>query len=276
MKKIVLILVLLMISTSSFAQKKPKLKGNKVVTDVFKTLDGFNAIEISDNLKVAILQASNNGYHLITDENLVNDINITVVDSVLKISTNSNITSSKKLEINLTVSKINKITIRDEAKLECSNRLITNNFTFAAFDKASFNLDLNATNSYFRIVKSVSGEILLTGEKSIMMFDENAFMKGNVVLDEFELKMIDRTDADLTGEVNYLKFSGSDTGTLKGKDLKSSTADVSISGSSNAYIYSSKQLNVYAKDKSSVYVFGKPEIKVEGLNDRAQIIKRDK
>lgn len=274
MKNIFIVLVLCIFTVSAVAQKKPKLKGNKMVTDVFNTLEEFNAIEISDNLKVNILQAANNGYHLIADENLVSDVNIQVVDSVLKIYTNSNITKKKKLEINLTINKIDKITLKDDAKLICDNKLIGDSFTFAAFDNSSFNLDLNAESSYFRVVKSVSGEIQLTGNKAIMMFDENAFMKGNVVLNELELKMINRSDIDLTGEVDYLKFSGNDTGTLKGKDLKASDADVSISGSSKAYIYASKLLKIYAKDKSSIYVYGKPEIKVEGLNDKAQIIKK--
>ena len=87
MKNIFILLVLCAFTVSVVAQKKPKLKGNKMVTDVFNTLDEFNAIEISDNLKVNVLQAANNGYHLIADENLVGDINIQVVDSVLKIYT---------------------------------------------------------------------------------------------------------------------------------------------------------------------------------------------
>jgi len=274
MKNIFILLVLCAFTVSVVAQKKPKLKGNKMVTDVFNTLDEFNAIEISDNLKVNVLQAANNGYHLIADENLVSDIKIQVVDSVLKIYTSSNITKKKKLEINLTINNINKITLKDDAKLFCDNKIIAHNFSLAAFDNSSFNLDLNAESSYFRVVKSVSGEILLTGNKAIMMFDENAFMKGNVVLNELELKMTNRSDIDLTGEVDYLKFSGSDSGTLKGKDLKASDADVTISGSSNAYIYTSKLLKIYAKDKSSIYVYGKPEIEVEGLKDKAQIMKK--
>lgn len=274
MKKIVLILILLVVSTSIFAQKKAKLKGNRIVTDVFKTLDGFNTLEIGDNLEVLISQAPNNGYHLQADENLVADINFVVVDSVLKISTTSNITSSKKLKINLTVKNVENITLRDEAKLLSESKLYASNFTFAAFDKATFKLDLKADNSYFRIVRSVSGEIQLTGEKAIMMFDENAFMKADIVLNELEVKMTGRTDINFSGDVNYLKFTGTDSGTLKGKDLKSSEAEVTISGSSNAYIYANKSLKIYAQDKSTMYVYGKPEIKVDGLNDKAQIIKK--
>lgn len=274
MKKIVLVLVLLVCVTNVFAQKKAKLKGNKVVTDVFNTLEGFNAIDIGDNLKVTISQGGNNGYHLMTDENLVSDINFMVIDSVLKIYTTSNIVSKKKLEIELTVKEISNITLRDDVKLTCISKIYAKNLTFAAFDDAEFNLDLNADNAYFRLAKSVSGEINLTGEKAVMMLDENAFMKGNVVLDELELKMTNRSDMDLTGEITDFKFIGSDSGTLKGKDLKTTNSNVSLSESSMLHIYTGKNLNIYAKDKGKIYVYGKPEIIVEGLNDKAEIIKR--
>jgi hypothetical protein len=274
MKKIVLMLILVICVTNVFAQKKAKLKGNKIVTDVFNTLEGFNAVDIGDNLKVTISQAGNNGYHLMADENLVSDINFQVIDSVLKIYTTSNIVSKKKLEIDLTVKNISNLTLRDDAKLTCSSKIYAKSLTFAAFDNASFKLDLKADNSYFRLAKSVSGEISLNGQKAVMMFDENSFMKGNVVLEELELKMTDRSDLDLSGEVNNLQFNGTGSGTLKGKDLKTTNSNVNIAESALVHIYTSKLLKIYAKDKSKIYVYGKPEIKVEGLNDKAEIIKR--
>ena len=274
MKKVVLILIVMCTLTSTFAQKKAKLKGNKVVTDVFNTLEGFNAVEINDNLKVTISQAPNNGYHLMADENLVSDINFQVIDSVLKIYTTSNIVSKKKLEIDLTVKNISNITLRNDAKLIGTSKLYVSNITIAAFDDASFNLDLKAENSYVRLAKSVKGELNLTGTKAVMMFDENAFLKGSVVLETLELKMADRSDVNLSGEVTDFKFTGTHTGNLKGKDLKATTSNITLSESSNIDIYTSKLLNIYAKDKSKIYVFGKPEIKVEGLNDKAEIIKR--
>lgn len=158
--------------------------------------------------------------------------------------------------------------------MTCISKIYAKSLTFAAFDNASFKLDLKADNSYFRLAKSVSGEISLNGQKAVMMFDENSFMKGNVVLEELELKMTDRSDLDLSGEVNNLQFNGTGSGTLKGKDLKTTNSNVNIAESALVHIYTSKLLKIYAKDKSKIYVYGEPEIKVEGLNDKAEIIKR--
>ena len=69
MKNLVLVCIALFLSVTLSAQKKEKIKGNKIVTDVYKTLEDFHAIEIADNLKVNITQSQENGYHLKADEN---------------------------------------------------------------------------------------------------------------------------------------------------------------------------------------------------------------
>ena len=51
MKKITLFILLAVFCTSINGQKKPKIKGNKIVTEFGKEILGdFNAIEIDDNL----------------------------------------------------------------------------------------------------------------------------------------------------------------------------------------------------------------------------------
>ncbi|MBP9601984.1 MAG: DUF2807 domain-containing protein [Lutibacter sp.] len=274
MKKIILAVICIGILFNVSAQKKEKLKGNKVITDVFNTLKGFNAVEIGDNLTVSISQTGSTGYHLFADENLISDVNIQVVDSVLKISTTSNITSSKKLEINLTVAGLEKITLREDAKLEGQGRLNLPSLTMVAYDDAKFKLELNANNSYFRMTKGVKGELILSGDKSVMMFDDKSSVKGEVHLKELEIKMNDKSDLELLGDVTDLKFVGASNTSLKGKDLRTTTTDLNLSDGSNAHVDTNKMLTINARDNSSVYVYGQPEIKIEGFNDKAQIIKR--
>ena len=60
MKKLILLICLLSFVTS-VAQKKPKIKGNKEVVDVYNSLEDYDAIEIEDDLNVTITQSLNNG-----------------------------------------------------------------------------------------------------------------------------------------------------------------------------------------------------------------------
>ena len=67
MKNIILILVLSIFSLNSFAQKKPKIKGDKnVVTTTNNILKGFNTIEVDDALEVTLSQSNQNNYTLTT------------------------------------------------------------------------------------------------------------------------------------------------------------------------------------------------------------------
>ena len=274
MKKLLIAILCFGFALNLSAQKKEKLKRNKVVTDVVKTLSNFNEIEIGDNLTVIISQSGTVGYHLFADENLISDVNIQVVDSILKISTTSRITSSKKLELNLTVGEVDKITLREDAVLTGQGSLNMPSLSMIAYDDAKFKLELNATNSYFRITKGVKGELIVTGDKSIMMFDDKASVKGEVHLKELELKMNDRSDIELAGSVDDLKVVGISNATLKGKDLRTVTTNLNLSDGSNAQVDTSKTLIINAKDNSSVHVYGQPEIKIEGFKDKAQILKK--
>ena len=61
MKKTTLFILFVSISIFTFAQKKPKIKGDKNVTTITKVLtEEFNAIEIDDALEVVINQSENN------------------------------------------------------------------------------------------------------------------------------------------------------------------------------------------------------------------------
>jgi len=274
MKKIILLLVVFFIAINTQAQKKEKIKGNKIVTNIFKDLDNFNAIEIGDNLKVTIANSVSNGYHLKTDENLIDVIKFEVVNGELKIYTSSNITYSKKLEINLTVKNINKITLKEDAKLTSMSRLNFIDLTFVALDDATYNLDIEAENSTFSLYRSTSGSVHLKGKKSVMVFNENVFLKGEIVLDELELTTNNRTDINLSGDVTKLKIKATGSSSLKAKNLKTSYANSNSENTANLYIYAAKEIEIYAKDRSTVYVYGQPEIKVAGLIGKSQIIKK--
>ena len=94
MKKFTLLLLVAIISTASFSQKKEKIKGDKDVTTVTNGFEkGFTAIEISDNLKVTLTSSLQNSYTLTTDKNLQDVIQFTVNEGLLKIYTTSNIVS---------------------------------------------------------------------------------------------------------------------------------------------------------------------------------------
>ncbi len=274
MNKKILLVVIFLMSLSVSAQKKAKIDGNKVVTDVFKTLEEFHSIEISDNLEVNLTQTSDNGYHLKTDENLVDVIKFDILNGVLKIYSTHNIKNSKELIIDLTFVNVDAITLIGEAELNSKNRLTFENLMFTANDDSKYELDMQAGNATFNLGQSSKGDIILKGNKTSMILNDNTFLKGDFVTDALDLTVNKRADLDIKGDATNLKLTATGSSDIKAKKLRATYADLNASNSADIYVNATKELKVYTKGKSYVYVYGNPEIKIDGLNDKSKIIKK--
>jgi len=274
MKNRFILAVILLATTMIFAQKKAKISGNKTVVDVFKTLNAFNTLQIEDNLRVNIAQTLDNGYHLQTDENLVEVVRFEVIDSVLRIYSLMNITGSKKLEINLTFKNLKAITLLHDSELTATSKLTLPELQFTASDDAKYDLDITTETASLFLNNGTKGDLLLKGNKLKMILNENAFLKGNIVLDELEITVNKRADLDLSGDVTRLQLTATGSSDIKAKKLRTTYANLNGSNSADIYINTSKELDLYMQGKSDVYVYGNPEIKVSGMNDKSKIIKK--
>ena len=58
-KNIQFLLVTLLVTQLSFAQKKEKIKGSKIVTVAVKEINSFENIEINDNFEVFLVKSEN-------------------------------------------------------------------------------------------------------------------------------------------------------------------------------------------------------------------------
>ena len=267
MKKHNLLILLLLMSVTVVAQKKPKIKGNKVVTNVYQSLEGFSSIEIGDDLSVDITQSETIGYHLKTDKNLIDIIKFENVAGTLKIYTTKKITSSKKLEINLNFRNIHSIVLKDNAQLTSMNKLNFSKLSFSALDNSTY-------DATFVFDSSSSGELIVQGEYATMILNENAHLKGDIELEKLELSVNKRAYLNLKGEATILKLTATGSSNIKAKELITTFAELSASNSSDIYVNASKALKLYAEGSSYVYVYGSPEITVDGLNDKSQLIKK--
>ena len=274
MKTKSMIIAMLFMSLTAFAQKKMKIDGNKVVTDVFKTLEDFHAIEIAGDLEVNLTQTADNGYHLKTDENLVDVIKFDILNGVLKIYSTHEIKKSKELVIDLTYIDIDAITLTGKAQLNSKNRLTFDKLLFTANDDSKYELDMHTKSATFNLGQSSKGDIQLKGDKAIMILNDNAFLKGDIVVDNLDLTVNKRADMDIDGDATNLKLTATGSSDIKAKKLRATYADLNASNSSDIYVNASKELKIYTKGKSNVYVYGNPEVKVDGLNDKSKIIKK--
>ncbi|TLP80133.1 GIN domain-containing protein [Maribacter sp. ACAM166] len=276
MKKHVLFFAIALISVSLAAQKKPKIKGNKEVTQVIKEIQGeFNALEIDDALEVTITQGNNNAYALNIDSNLVDILQFSVTDSILKIYTSNNITSSKKLKINLTVVEIEHLILKNDAKVNGEGRFTAKKFYLNAYNSSRIkNLDVRADDVTITLHRDAGGDIKVKSENTTIVMNDRTDLKADVIADKVRVTLNNSADLDLNGDADYASFNLKKSGNLNARKMKISSADLYTSNNSDVYINASRNLEVYAQGKSNVYVYGNPEVQIKGLTDKSKIIKR--
>jgi Putative auto-transporter adhesin, head GIN domain len=272
--KLLVVAILCLTILPVAAQKKAKIKGSKVVVDVFENLDAFNEIEINDGLEVSLMQTNANGYSLKIDSNLVDVVKFKVMDSVLKIYQTHRITSSKKLELAVTFQNLNKMTLRNGAKIEGQNKFILDSLAMTVSDNSNFELDLETQVTNIIINGSSKGKIQLKSNEAKITLNDNAFLRGSLSIEDLNLTLNERSDINVEGDVINMNLITTGSTDIKAKNLKTTNASLQASNSSDIYLYVSKELGIYAKGKSNIYVYGTPHITVDGLNDKSQIIKK--
>ena len=87
MKKSILLFALLILTSLSFAQKKDKIKGSKIVTIEQKQIESFTGIEVNDNIEVMLISGSECGIEIEADDNLHDVIDFSLSGSTLRIAT---------------------------------------------------------------------------------------------------------------------------------------------------------------------------------------------
>ncbi|GER58992.1 GIN domain-containing protein [Patiriisocius marinus] len=274
MKHIITLCLSVILLSSCAAQKTPKVKGNREVTDIYKSLEDFNGLDIRGDVEVTIKRGETNEYHLKIDGNLVEVLDISIIEGILKVVPSQIIQSSKKMELDITYKNLDEITLRDNVKLKSLNKVDVSNLVFKALDNVDYDLDMSITEGVFILNNNSKGDLKLKGGTQKMIFNENAYLKGDLNVQELELEINKRSDVSLKGDVSKMKLTATGTSDVRAEDLESEYANIIASGKADLYVYASKELQLYAQGKSFIYVYGNPDIKVEGLNDKSQIIKK--
>jgi len=107
-----------------------------------------------------------------------------------------------------------------------------------------------------------------------MVLNDNSVLKGSLSVDNLDLTLNKKADMNIEGNCDNLNLIISGSSDINAKKSLATNINLNASNSSDIYVRASKLLSLYAKGQSNVYVYGNPEIKVKGLNDKSQIIKK--
>lgn len=272
MKKLVLILLLIapIIATS---QRRPKIKGNRSVTEVREQLPPFNALELVDDLDIELKKSFGEGYEIIADDNLVDVLKFEVVDSTLVISSYYDIVSKKKLEVAVNYQELKAITVKE--------------------GKVFGNEVISADELYLNVFGNSQLDIEATGFFANVNAEDNSSIELNLDIDSLNVSMRHKTDgliyavsgaknvtlqdsASLTleGTAETLMVEMDSNTKLKGDKLEAAEVNVQLKESSFARINAYRTFVLKSSGNSKTFLYGNPKITIEEFLDTSQLIKK--
>jgi len=275
MKFNILVLTLL-ISTFSFAQKKEKIKGNKFVKVKQHQIDDFSELSLNNNFEVFILKGETPQIEIETDENLHEVIQFSVADNgILSLKTTHQITSKKKFNIRITVTNsFNTITLSDKAIVNSLIDLDLDKLTISAKGNSKTYLTLKTNEFNFTAEKHTKTELNLTTKIGVIQLSESANLKALINADELKIDLYQKVNAKIEGEVINLNLRVDNASNYKGSKLTATNASVITEGSADCDIEVKETLVLEASGSSKVNIYNTPKIDLKKFEDSASIFKK--
>lgn len=254
------------------AQRKPKIKGSRIVTDVQENLPPFNTIELKDDLEVRLRKAPQEGYAVTADDNLIDVLKFKVEDSVLTISSFYDITSMKKLDITVNYTDINGLTLHD-GDIRMDGAINTDELIVDMFESAKLQLNAEASRTTIQMQGNSSGDFTLKGEEINFVLKDRSDARVFAVSETNNLKMYQNASAKLEGTASALTIDLLENSSLKSKGLESGKVVVNLQNSASAEVNVTSTLELTSSGSSKTYVYGDGSIKIIEFLDTSELHK---
>ena len=275
MKKIIT-LSFLFLTILTFAQKKEKVKGSKIVKLEQKQVNDFESLEVEDNLEIFLIKGNECSIEIEADDNLIEFVEYKLAGKNLRISTSRDISSYKKLSVRVTYTdKFNLVSAKDETNVTALSDVVLDNITFKSYDYAK--LFLNAKTKSFTLMANDRSkvELNLKSEKTAIDLSKSAYVKALISSGEMKFDMYQKSSAEVEGDVLDLKLRLDNNTDFTGKKLSAKNALVEVSGYANSSISISNIATIDASGNSEIALFGEPvKIEIKHLVDSATLRKK--
>jgi hypothetical protein len=274
MKKIIT-LSFLFISLLTFAQKKEKVKGSKIVKLELKEVGNFESIEVEDNLEVFLVKGTECALEVEADDNLIEFVEYKLTGKNLRISTSRDMSSYKKLSVRVTYNdKLNMVIAKDESNVTALSDVVLENVTFKSYDYAKLFLTAKTKNFTLMANDKSKIELNLKSDKTAIDISKSAYVKALISSGEMRFDMYQKASAEIEGDVNDLKLRLDNSCDFTGKKLIAKTGLVEVTAYAKASINISTTAIIDASGNSEIELSGEPKIEIKRFVESAMIKKR--
>lgn len=275
MKKHIVLLLVLLVSTLSLAQKNEKIKGSKTVTIEQKEIGDFNALEVSDNIEVYLDKGEKCELKIEADDNLHTIISLDLSAKTLRLNTSKTATNYKKLIVRVTyTNELKKVTTKNNAVVNAIQEIQLDNIAFESFDNSVLNLNVNSSNFSLKSGDKSKTELNLKSENAAIELSKNASLKALISALELKCDLYQKTKAILEGDVTDAKIRLDNNALFTGNNLVIKNAELLTESYSKGSLNVNTNISIDASGNSEVQLYGDQKIEIKRLADNAVLSKK--
>jgi hypothetical protein len=276
MKRIPAFLLILLISSVAFGQKKEKIKGSRIVTTEQKEIGDFENIEVEDNIDLFLQQGDKSELEIEADDNTHDAIMISLSNGTLRLSTSQDVTSTKKFSVKVTYTDNFKMVIaKDEANVTALTDIKLDNFTFKTSGGAKIYSNVRAKMFTLMANDKSKAQLNVTAESTIIELSKNSQLTALISSPKIKLDMYQKAIATIEGDVNDLRIRLDNNTNLTGKNLTAKNADIIAEGNANVSIAVTGIVGIDISGKSEIDLHGdQTKIEIRKFTDNAAIRKK--
>ena len=256
------------------AQRKPKIKGSRIVSQVNEELPPFNAIVLNDDLDVVLKRSFGPGYGIIADDNLIDILKFEVADSTLVISSYYDVTAKKQFDITVKYAELRAISVK-KGSILTMDRIESDELFVDGFGQSRLNIDATAE------VLDINLEDMARGEFNVDADSLNISLSKKVQANIYAVNGTSLLDMEgqssLTFEGTSQRIQARLTGysKYKAENMESVVSKIEVDKESDARIKVSQELELSARDRARVLLYGNPGIVINEFTDSVQLIKKE-
>ncbi|MGZ9675231.1 GIN domain-containing protein [Flavobacterium sp. GNP001] len=268
-------LLLLLCFTIATAQKKEKIKGNKIVTVENRSIADFERLEIEDNLEINLERGEKADLKIEADENLQDGIKVEERDGTLRIYSTKNATSYKKLLVRITyTAALRQIMAKGETKVTAIQELLLPSMNLEATDNAALFMNINATNFEYKANDKVKAELNIKTEKCRLELSKNATVKALINATDLQIDQYQKSEAKIEGDATTATIRLDNNATLTANKLTMKNVTLVAEGYTTSAVNASSTITISASTKAEVQLIGNPKIELNQFSDEARLIKK--
>jgi hypothetical protein len=275
MKKNTTLLLFLLATTFSWAQKDEKIKGSKIVTIEQKEIGNFNSIEVGDNIEVSLEKGDKTELKIEADDNLHNIITLDLVDNILRLNTSKTVVNFKKLLLRVTYTKDLKMVVsKNESTVNAIQEIQLEDITFKSFNNSKLNLNVNSKNFTLQSDDKSKTELNLKAESATIELSKNANLKALIASVDLKCDLYQKAKANLEGDVTNAIIRLDNNANFIGSKLILKNAELVAEGYSYCNINSNATMSIEASENSEIQIYGDQKIEIKRFVDSAILVKK--